>query len=62
LPVDGVALSRLPAGALRPARPGGEPVPTAGEEVADLIDRTGLTPAVNQIETHPYFQRQADAR
>ena len=26
----------------------------------DLIDRTGFTPAVNQIETHPYFQRQAD--
>jgi 2,5-diketo-D-gluconate reductase A len=26
----------------------------------DLIDRTGFTPAVNQIETHPYHQRQAD--
>lgn len=26
----------------------------------DLIDRTGFTPAVNQIETHPYFQRRAE--
>ncbi|WP_263263888.1 aldo/keto reductase [Pseudomonas sp. RIT-PI-S] len=26
-----------------------------------LIDETGVTPAVNQIETHPYFQR-ADLR
>ena len=30
------------------------------DRLVDLIDRTGCTPAVNQIETHPYFQRQAD--
>ncbi len=30
------------------------------DRLVDLIDRTGITPAVNQIETHPYFQRQAD--
>ena len=30
------------------------------DRLVDLIDRTGLTPAVNQIETHPYFQRQAE--
>lgn len=30
------------------------------DRLVDLIDRTGFTPAVNQIETHPYFQRQAD--
>ena len=27
------------------------------DRLLDLIDRTGITPAVNQIETHPYFQR-----
>jgi len=30
------------------------------DRLVNLIDRTGFTPAVNQIETHPYFQRQAD--
>jgi 2,5-diketo-D-gluconate reductase A len=30
------------------------------DRLVDLIDRTAFTPAVNQIETHPYFQRQAD--
>ena len=30
------------------------------DRLVDLIDRTGFTPAVNQIETHPYFQRQTD--
>jgi 2,5-diketo-D-gluconate reductase A len=30
------------------------------DRLVDLIDRTGFTPAVNQIETHPYHQRQAD--
>jgi 2,5-diketo-D-gluconate reductase A len=30
------------------------------DRLVDLIDRTGLTPAVNQIETHPYFQRRAE--
>ena len=30
------------------------------DRLVDLIDRTGFTPAVNQIETHPYFQRHAD--
>ncbi|MGH3155534.1 MAG: aldo/keto reductase [Streptosporangiaceae bacterium] len=30
------------------------------DRLVDLIDRTGFTPAINQIETHPYFQRQAD--
>lgn len=30
------------------------------DRLVDLIDRTGFPPAVNQIETHPYFQRQAD--
>jgi len=30
------------------------------DRLVDLIDRTGFTPAVNQIETHPYFQRQAE--
>jgi 2,5-diketo-D-gluconate reductase A len=27
------------------------------DRLVDLIERTGFTPAVNQIETHPYFQR-----
>jgi 2,5-diketo-D-gluconate reductase A len=26
----------------------------------DLIDHNEITPAVNQIETHPFFQRTAD--
>jgi 2,5-diketo-D-gluconate reductase A len=30
------------------------------DRLVDLIDRTGFTPAVNQIETHPFFQRQTD--
>jgi 2,5-diketo-D-gluconate reductase A len=30
------------------------------DRLVDLIDRTGLTPAVNQIETHPYHQRRAE--
>ena len=30
------------------------------DRLMDLIVHTGFTPAVNQIETHPYFQRQAD--
>jgi 2,5-diketo-D-gluconate reductase A len=30
------------------------------DRLVDLIDRTGFTPAVNQIETHPFFQRQVD--
>lgn len=31
------------------------------EHLATLVGETGVTPAVNQIELHPYFQRQ-DAR
>ena len=27
------------------------------DRLVDLIERTDFTPAVNQIETHPYFQR-----
>src|SRR5687768_11096094 len=27
------------------------------DRLVDLIERTGFAPAVNQIETHPYFQR-----
>lgn len=30
------------------------------DRLVDLIDQTGFTPAVNQIETHPYFQRTHD--
>lgn len=30
------------------------------DRLVDLADHTDVTPAVNQIETHPYFQRQAD--
>ncbi|MCD5311136.1 aldo/keto reductase [Kineosporia babensis] len=30
------------------------------DRLVDLAERTGFTPAVNQIETHPYFQRQTD--
>jgi 2,5-diketo-D-gluconate reductase A len=28
------------------------------DRLVDLIDHNDLTPAVNQIETHPFFQRQ----
>jgi 2,5-diketo-D-gluconate reductase A len=27
------------------------------DRLVDLIERTGFTPTVNQIETHPYYQR-----
>jgi len=30
------------------------------DRLVDLIERNEVTPAVNQIETHPFFQRQAD--
>jgi 2,5-diketo-D-gluconate reductase A len=30
------------------------------DRLVDLIDHNELTPAVNQIETHPFFQRQDD--
>ncbi|WP_406335706.1 aldo/keto reductase [Streptomyces sp. NBC_00203] len=30
------------------------------DRLVDLIDRNEITPAVNQIETHPFFQRNAD--
>ena len=30
------------------------------DRLVDLIDHNEITPAVNQIETHPYFQRTAD--
>jgi len=30
------------------------------DRLIDLIDHNEITPAVNQIETHPYFQRTAD--
>ena len=30
------------------------------DRLVDLIDHNDLTPAVNQIETHPFFQRTAD--
>ncbi|MFC9912877.1 aldo/keto reductase [Streptomyces sp. NPDC127197] len=30
------------------------------DRLVDLIDHNEITPAVNQIETHPYFQRGAD--
>ncbi|WP_406470406.1 aldo/keto reductase [Streptomyces sp. NBC_01615] len=30
------------------------------DRLVDLIDRNEITPAVNQIETHPFFQRTAD--
>lgn len=30
------------------------------DRLVDLIVHTGVTPAVNQIETHPFFQRQTD--
>src|SRR4051794_2011318 len=30
------------------------------DRLVDLIDHNEVTPAVNQIETHPFFQRRAD--
>ena len=30
------------------------------DRLVDLIDHNEITPAVNQIETHPFFQRHAD--
>ena len=30
------------------------------DRLVDLAENNDITPAVNQIETHPYFQRQAD--
>jgi 2,5-diketo-D-gluconate reductase A len=30
------------------------------DRLVDLIDNNEVTPAVNQIETHPFFQRSAD--
>ncbi|XVQ15178.1 aldo/keto reductase [Spirillospora sp. CA-255316] len=30
------------------------------DRLIDLIDHNDITPAVNQIETHPFFQRTAD--
>jgi 2,5-diketo-D-gluconate reductase A len=30
------------------------------DRLVDLIDHNAVTPAVNQIETHPFFQRTAD--
>lgn len=30
------------------------------DRLVDLIEHNEIAPAVNQIETHPYFQRQAD--
>lgn len=30
------------------------------DRLVDLIDHNGVAPAVNQIETHPFFQRTAD--
>jgi 2,5-diketo-D-gluconate reductase A len=30
------------------------------DRLVDLIDHNGITPADNQIETHPFFQRTAD--
>jgi 2,5-diketo-D-gluconate reductase A len=32
------------------------------DRLVDLIDHNEVTPAVNQIETHPYFQRMDDQR
>jgi 2,5-diketo-D-gluconate reductase A len=28
------------------------------DRLVDLIDHNDITPAVNQVETHPFFQRQ----
>ena len=30
------------------------------DRLVDLIEHNEVTPAVNQIETHPFFQRGAD--
>ena len=30
------------------------------DRLVDLIDHNEVTPAVDQIETHPFFQRTAD--
>ena len=30
------------------------------DRLVDLIDHNEVTPAVNQVETHPFFQRRAD--
>jgi 2,5-diketo-D-gluconate reductase A len=30
------------------------------DRLVDLIEHSDITPAVNQIETHPFFQREAD--
>ena len=30
------------------------------DRLVDLVDHNEITPAVNQIETHPFFQRTAD--
>ena len=30
------------------------------DRLVDLIEHNEVTPAVNQIETHPFFQRHAD--
>ncbi|TDU73560.1 aldo/keto reductase [Streptomyces sp. KS 21] len=30
------------------------------DRLVDLIDRNEVTPAVNQVETHPFYQRTAD--
>jgi 2,5-diketo-D-gluconate reductase A len=30
------------------------------DRLVDLVDHNEVTPAVNQIETHPFFQRQDD--
>lgn len=30
------------------------------DRLVDLIDHNGITPAVNQVETHPFFQRTTD--
>jgi 2,5-diketo-D-gluconate reductase A len=32
------------------------------DRLVDLIDHNEVTPTVNQIETHPYFQRNDDQR
>lgn len=31
-----------------------------GDRLVDLIEHNHVVPAVNQVETHPFFQRQAD--
>lgn len=32
------------------------------DRLVDLIDHNDIPPAVNQVETHPFFQRQDDQR